>query len=207
MYTGGLYGLMNRFSWNTQDYFAHDRPLYICFADKSLVAKQHQVSLPVHYRGSARDESRYAYTVLANLLRYVGLVYRAQDIVVSPAGKPYHAQNDYYFSYAHSFGQIVCVIGDRPLGVDIERSRPELMAIRSKVLTKQDVAQKTPLLSAWVVKEAYSKLLGVGLGLSFSRISVEAIYQKCHCVMGYTGDYRWAVCYSGRSLPLRFVKL
>lgn len=89
-------------------------------------------------------------------------------------GKPYLVSHpDIYISISHSHGLAACAVGDRPLGVDIERIRSFKENIWHKVLsTKEQETFASAKVSAkerqelfyrfWTLKESYVKAEGCG---------------------------------------------
>jgi len=84
------------------------------------------------------------------------------------------------FNISHSGGYVVCAISDcTRLGVDIEKVYPTIEIDDYKFLfndyelsiIKNDI-KKTIFFSYWTKKEAVSKAIGKGLGISFSDILI-----------------------------------
>ena len=78
-----------------------------------------------------------------------------------------------FISISHSGKYAVCAVADAPVGVDIEVRRTVSPAISRRVLTDAERAEYRAepsddyLLRKFVIKEAYFKMTGEGLGGSF----------------------------------------
>jgi phosphopantetheinyl transferase len=158
------------------------------------------VSMPAHYEGGTiRDESRLAYATLAYYLKkHFGLTYDAQTIAVTKYGKPFQRDGRYHFSLSHSSDYIACAIGNQELGVDIEQPRNISRKIYSKIMTRAEMDESKDVLLTWVIKEAYSKLRGVGVRLSFKDISANDIQSRCAHIIQQTDEYICVILYSNK---------
>jgi len=94
----------------------------------------------------------------------------------SERGKPGFAHGP-HFNLSHCAGHVVAVVGDSPLGVDIEASRPIEVedfrrALRSEEYERLKVASHPghAFLELWTRKEAVLKALGCGLGLEPDKV-------------------------------------
>lgn len=114
-------------------------------------------------------------------------------------GKPVILESPHIqFSLSHAGDYAVCVISDRPVGVDIEtktrfcchkKQEEQLAAIVRKIATKQEqelfCATKEEekieyFLQLWTRKESYSKADGRGLAIGLHQVdtNTEAFYTK-----------------------------
>ena len=96
-----------------------------------------------------------------------------QDVVYENAdsGKPQIKGNPFYFSVSHSADQVVCCIAEGPVGVDIEKHRPVLVAAQERICTKEEwdylnaaegeEERSLRFFALWTRKEAIFKLDGV----------------------------------------------
>ncbi len=94
------------------------------------------------------------------------------DIAVTSQGKPYFPCGDWHFSVSHTKNHVFCGLSRKNIGIDAEemtRSVPPNVA--RKVLSASEYARyeaasdpAEALLRLWVLKEAYAKLTGRGLG-------------------------------------------
>lgn len=80
-------------------------------------------------------------------------------------GKPYFVDHPVHFSISHTENHVFCAISEKNIGIDAEemgrlpRSAPLCSpAELARAATPQD------LLRLWVLKEAYAKLTGRGIG-------------------------------------------
>lgn len=105
------------------------------------------------------------------------------DIVISEDGngKPFCENSDLHFSISHSGNFAVCAVGDRPIGVDIEKirkvnmqsarrfaSEKELIYIFGHLPEKADFESECTdtierFFEVWTKKEAYGKMIGTGI--------------------------------------------
>lgn len=103
------------------------------------------------------------------------------EILKETSGKPILAnRDDLHLTIAHSGDYAVAVVGNRPLGIDLERleERPDSLACAFFSPDEQKWVRQDPSLRSrrcdevWTRKEAVSKLLGKGGQLLFSRLPV-----------------------------------
>lgn len=100
------------------------------------------------------------------LFQYTG---KKNLILKNEYGKPYLENNEYYFNVSNKKNISVCVIGDRPLGVDIEaiiyRKRISYKICNSKELEQLERSMNPAkeFTKMWVIKESYVKMIGIGL--------------------------------------------
>lgn len=96
-----------------------------------------------------------------------------------------------FYSISHSGNYVICVLSDRRVGVDIENKfrsvfseakTEQLDRIAKKCLTMgeeihfqscEDDEKVDMLMNFWTRKESYSKALGKGLTMDFSKIDTE----------------------------------
>lgn len=97
-------------------------------------------------------------------------------------GKPYAKDFNVEFNISHSADMVVCVVDDKPVGVDIEKIRPVDLNTAKRIFSNEeieyifgsvpdiedyndylnDVALQR-FFELWTKKEAYGKLVGIGL--------------------------------------------
>ena len=89
-------------------------------------------------------------------------------------GKPYADNLNVEFSISHSDDLVICAVNDKPIGVDIEKTREiddkviayactddELAYINDKAIDKKEKLKR--FFTIWTFKEAYAKYLGTGI--------------------------------------------
>lgn len=94
------------------------------------------------------------------------------QIAVTALGKPYFPQEPLHFSISHTKNHAFCCLSHRKVGIDAEEmDRRVSPALAEKILSAAEKEryeassdQNAALLRLWVLKEAYAKLLGKGLG-------------------------------------------
>lgn len=87
-------------------------------------------------------------------------------------GKPYFIHSDYHFSLSHTRRHAFCCLSEKNVGIDAEEmTRAVAPSLAEKILSPKEKArwEASPdknacLLRFWVLKEAYAKLTGKGLG-------------------------------------------
>ncbi|GAA4598136.1 4'-phosphopantetheinyl transferase [Actinoplanes octamycinicus] len=129
----------------------------------------------------ARMLTRYA------LSRYAGLPPDRWRFGAGPYGRPEIVGGNRWaldFNVSHTDGLIACVVSRyRRTGVDTERwpARPEAVRLAGKVLTAREQAhlggldegaRRRTFSGYWVLKEAYTKALGLGLQRRFDSFEV-----------------------------------
>lgn len=91
-------------------------------------------------------------------------------------GKPYiEGHPKVCFNLSHSGEYAVIAYGDRPVGIDIQKARDVKEAFARRIMNEaeysgQDVPDMTDskeICRIWTIKEAYSKLIGIGLSYDF----------------------------------------
>ena len=94
------------------------------------------------------------------------------EICRTEQGKPYFADGCLHFSVSHTKNHAFCCLSKRNVGIDAEECDRDIdLRLAEKYLSpteKQHFAAATDkrecLLRLWVLKEAYGKLLGKGIG-------------------------------------------
>lgn len=91
-------------------------------------------------------------------------------IAVTPQGKPYFPEEEWYFSISHTKNYAFCVLSQRNVGLDAEeKGRPVSENMLTKFLSDAEQTRlgddpKDAFLRLWVLKEAEAKLTGRGMG-------------------------------------------
>jgi phosphopantetheinyl transferase len=94
------------------------------------------------------------------------------EIRVTDRGKPYFLDASWHFSISHTKNHVFCVLSEKPVGIDAEeKGRKADLRLADKILSETEKIryeaaedQRLALLRLWVLKEAYAKLCGRGLG-------------------------------------------
>ena len=127
-----------------------------------------------------------------------GLNIRYGDLVRNDYGKPM-AVGDYYFNISHSKNYWCLGIHNSKIGVDIEKRRSINERMRRRILSEGEDPYRGELLNTWVLKEAYVKMLGVGLSLDLRKILISDILKSCRIEDYSTDEYVcYAVCSGGK---------
>jgi len=130
--------------------------------------------------------------LLKHALEKEGLSYETLKFNKTVEGKPFLESNpNLHFSISHAGEYVVCAISDKPVGVDIESidrdvflpgklQRLDAMAQKclsenemKKFIQSNEVEKKELFIKYWTRKEAYSKVIGKGIGMDFSTIDTE----------------------------------
>lgn len=88
-------------------------------------------------------------------------------------GKPYiEGHEDVYFNLSHSGDYVALAYGDSPVGIDVQEVRNVSDSFAKRILNESetltyDTADTVAICRIWTVKEAYAKLIGLGLGYDF----------------------------------------
>ena len=94
------------------------------------------------------------------------------EIAQTKQGKPYFPNSTLHFSVSHTKNHAFCCLSEKNVGIDAEETdRTVSPALANKVLSETEITRyaaasdkNAALLRLWVLKEAYAKLLGKGLG-------------------------------------------
>ncbi|ADL05015.1 4'-phosphopantetheinyl transferase family protein [Lacrimispora saccharolytica] len=140
-------------------------------------------------RGKKKRELEHE---LGNRLLYMGFkdlygsVSGSQDqpvILRGEHGKPYLKDFPYIrYNISHTDGMVACGIGERELGIDLERIRPFRHNILRKVFSDAERRRMEDLpegersqyfFRIWTLKESYLKAVGCGITIPLTSISFE----------------------------------
>ena len=119
-----------------------------------------------------KSETEEARDLLKRMLDSLGLDY--PEIIISEYGKPYFKDSNIYFNYSHSKNYLACVISNCEVGIDIE----EINSIVSDDIANRyldGIIDNDKRLEAWVKKESFSKLNGLGFGINLQDIILDQI--------------------------------
>ncbi len=149
------------------------------------------------------------------LLRYAlrqALGMTAFTLEADPQGKPRVVEAEgFHFNLSHSGPWVVLAWGDSPVGVDVERPRPqaktEALARRFFTPEEQDYVlcrqegREQRFLEIWTGKESYLKYLGTGLQRPLASFNVLALAEKRHTMVLEDGSVVTLCCRDGDILP------
>lgn len=98
----------------------------------------------------------------------------------SEDGKPLCSSEGIYLSLSHSGAWVLCVLGDKPLGVDIEVIRSAQQKFMARTCSEEEMAYIAygregcfhRFWECWTAKEALFKVTGKGPLLSLSRLAL-----------------------------------
>ena len=93
-------------------------------------------------------------------------------IVLRERGKPCFQEGKWHFSITHTRRHVFCALSDRPVGIDAEEeSRQVDLRLAERYFSQNEQARlataadpRQAFLRIWVLKEAYAKLTGHGIG-------------------------------------------
>ncbi len=90
------------------------------------------------------------------------------SMATTARGKPYFVDSPWHFSISHTKNHVFCALSQHPIGMDAEETdrqvSPHLARRWLSPSEQQRVAGNGDVLRLWVLKEAYAKLTGQGLG-------------------------------------------
>lgn len=108
--------------------------------------------------GAARDESLFAYALLAHALHDHCGWEALPEIALGAHGKPYFPScPDVFFSLSHSRGAVLLAVHDHSIGVDIERLRP----VSERMRTRFHASDEAAFWQDWVQRESRCKRRGI----------------------------------------------
>jgi len=94
------------------------------------------------------------------------------EILRADRGKPYFSESNWHFSISHTDRHAFCCLSRQNVGIDAEEEHRKIdLRIAERFLSETEKKrlrlapdQNTALLRLWVLKEAYAKLTGRGIG-------------------------------------------
>lgn len=132
--------------------------------------------------GTERDLARRL--LAAALERELGLP-ELPEITREAGGKPYFpSRPDICFNLSHSHGAAVCVLHDKPVGVDVEKLRPAPRRLAGEL---EDEA----FFRLWTAREASIKRRGLGIAALLKPMEPDRL---CRCLEGLLEGYIVTVC-------------
>jgi len=163
--------------------------------------------------------SLYGETILRTIIAEKVEISPKTITISRPEGKKPFLPNypDIHFSISHSGEWVVCAVSDTEIGIDIEKigEKEVKSSLKSRVLTKNELGyletlsnkQKTTIFyQYWTIKEAYSKCIGLGLGIDFRKIEIAITGQEITLTdngkkwdgmirsLDFSKDYALALC-------------
>lgn len=131
--------------------------------------------------------------MLAQVFRSCGV----QDAHVerNEYGKPYLLSGELFFNLSHSGGVIACAVAEVEVGVDVEKICMKRNVMRHAFTDEEKALVKTPedFTRIWVIKEAYVKMLGEGIGYGLKNVNALEI---ANVKVERYRDYLVAICYN-----------
>ena len=115
-------------------------------------------------------------------------------IMYDEHGKPYiEGHPDVFFNLSHSGSFVAMAYGDKPVGIDIQETRNVTEAFGRRILNEKecdlyDLTDTKAICRLWTVKEAYSKLIGLGLSYDFRYCVIDQENKKVTDTTGEFGD-------------------
>ena len=92
------------------------------------------------------------------------------EIAYNSQGKPYFSSNcEIFFNISHSSNYVACVIGNRPVGIDIEKARKGRQNLAKRFFDVSEAEwikecdSDQRFFRIWTLKEAYGKATGQGV--------------------------------------------
>ena len=137
---------------------------------KKFDVSKYNINVPKYYN-IIKDETKISYLLLSYI--YYNKYNKRLDIssiYKDKNGKPIFLDNKLYFNISHSKNYITCSLSNTNIGVDLEEDRIIKDTLINKIKNKNDI--DLDIIQIWNIKEAYSKYLGIGLKLDFSKISI-----------------------------------
>lgn len=114
-------------------------------------------------------------------------------------GKPKFEGDELFFNISHSKDKVICVVGDVPVGVDIERISEKLFYITDGFLSQrekkafQNITEEEKaefLCTIWTLKEAYGKWEGTGLSYPIKDVSFIKMGNSWRCYLEEINEYQ-----------------
>lgn len=178
---------------------------------EELLSLYRREKLSRQTNGLVRRQSLLSELLLRHALRESGLVLPAAlELRTGEYGKPYLADGSFFFSLSHSGNAVLCAVGERELGADIQLRTPFNEAMlhrffapeeRDFVLAASD--RDEAYTEIWTEKESYIKAAGRGFTLPLASFSVLDRAIAARLRHGTAGDCHVSVCSDADALPER----
>ncbi len=147
---------------------------------KKFDVSKYNINVPKYYN-IIKDETKISYLLLSYI--YYNKYNKRLDIssiYKDKNGKPIFLDNKLYFNISHSKNYVTCSLSNTNIGVDLEEDRIIKDTLINKIKNKNDI--DLDIIQIWNIKEAYSKYLGIGLKLDFSKISINEIKKNINLI-------------------------
>jgi 4'-phosphopantetheinyl transferase len=115
-------------------------------------------------------------------------------------GKPFlQHHNDFHFNLSHAGEWVVCAVGNKPVGIDVEYIRPVSLTLAKRffsdeeyqAIMEKEVSRQLPFFfELWTLKESYIKALGRGLSLSLASFTISIGETGIDCTTGLNAE-KW----------------
>lgn len=147
---------------------------------KKFDVSSFNVNVPKIYT-NVKEETKLSYLLL-NYIYYKNYkkFLDVWGISKDKNGKPIFLENDLYFNISHSNTYVTCSLATTNIGIDIEEDR--LIKYSTEIKIKHIDDKFIDAINIWNIKEAYSKYLGTGLKLDFSKISINEIKKNVNLI-------------------------
>jgi 4'-phosphopantetheinyl transferase len=137
-----------------------------------------------------------------------GFRYSRKEIITNNFGKPvFRNKKKYYFNFSHSDKHGAIVLGENPVGVDVEEIENINMKTKIVFLSDQELSSKhgtkLSLCKLWTAKESYCKATGYGLNIPLKEIDVTKIGSDFRVSYGEEKSQDWFVkhiVFSGKTV-------
>ena len=146
-----------------------------------------------------RVESKIAYSLLFKMFNYLNLYVDIDDIYCSSNGKPYIKNSNIKFNYSHSKNYIACCVSDVDIGIDIEDDFK--MSDEARMMYLSGI--KDNYRKAFVIKEAYCKLLGDFDDDFFKCLDINSISKNKYEINNDTYDL--VMFYEGKNKKINII--
>ena len=143
---------------------------------------------PLPMNAKVAEQHHFAHGLLEEMLFKRG-IFKPYFMGEGKHGKPFLLEHpQIQFNISHCKNAVLCGIGSKPLGVDVETIRPMRERVLRRVLTaseQQEILQsESPelcFLRFWTLKESFVKALGVGISyLDWERLPADHPLARAH---------------------------
>lgn len=148
--------------------------------DKILRTKQKQKRL----------QSLGAGLLLADILTQRGI--SMETLHTEDNGKP--VADGVHFNLAHSGNMVICAVGNRQVGCDIEQLKSVSTTMGVRIFSDAERRRLAQLSKEaylrefyriWTMKESYVKMTGIGLRVPLDTLEIKDCYLKEYSIPGY----------------------